>query len=301
MHIPDGFLSTPVWTSLGAVSLPTIGVLARKAQAHHEHSRAPLLGVMGAFVFAAQMVNFPVAGGASSHLLGGALLACSIGPAAGVIVMTAVLAIQAFVFQDGGILALGANVFNLAIAGVLTAYVPYHFWGAGRYRRVAIFAGAALSVLVSAALAMSQILLSGVPVTRPLLQLSAGLFAFSAVAEGVITVAVLGAIERINPEWVQRPAARTNRLLTVVGATSVLVAMASIFIASTAPDALERIEIAVNSTPAAALIASPFAGYRFTSIVSDNVAKAFAGLIGLALVYFVCSMLGRAVAQRRSA
>jgi cobalt/nickel transport system permease protein len=301
MHIPDGFLSTPVWASLGAVSLPTIGVLARKAQANHEHSRAPLLGVMGAFVFAAQMVNFPVAGGASSHLLGGALLACSLGPAAGVIVMTAVLAIQAFVFQDGGILALGANIFNLAIAGVLTAYVPYHFWGSGQHRRVAVFAGAVLSVLVSAALAMSQILLSGVPVTQPLLQLSAGLFALSAVAEGIITVAVLGAIERINPEWVQRPTGRGNRILTLVGAASVAIALASIFIASSDPDALERIETAAMSTPAAALISSPFADYRFAGIVSDNAAKAFAGLIGLALVYFICSMVGRAVAQRRSA
>jgi cobalt/nickel transport system permease protein len=256
---------------------------------------------MGAFVFAAQMVNFPVAGGASSHLLGGALLACSLGPAAGVIVMTAVLAIQAFVFQDGGILALGANVFNLAIAGVLTAYVPYHFWGAGQYRRAAVFAGAVLSVLVSAALAMSQILLSGVPVTRPLLQLSAGLFLLSALAEGFITLAVLGAIEKINPDWVQKPAARGNRVLTLVGAASVAVAMASIFVASTDPDALERIQIHVGSSPATALLASPLADYRLASIVSDNVAKAFAGLIGLALVYFVCTMVGRAVAQRRSA
>src|SRR6185436_8744187 len=78
MHIPDGFLSTPVWASLGAVSLPTVGVLARKAQGLEEHGRAPLLGVMGAFVFAAQMVNFPIAAGTSSHLLGGALLACSV-------------------------------------------------------------------------------------------------------------------------------------------------------------------------------------------------------------------------------
>src|SRR5919112_793343 len=142
MHIPDGFLSTPVWASLGVVSFPAVGVLARKAQAEHADTRAPLLGVMGAFVFAAQMVNFPVAAGASSHLLGGALLACSLGPAAGVIVMTAVLAIQAFVFQDGGILALGANVFNLAIAGVLTAYVPYLLAPSVGLRSAAMFLGA---------------------------------------------------------------------------------------------------------------------------------------------------------------
>ena len=256
---------------------------------------------MGAFVFAAQMVNFPVAAGASSHLLGGALLACSLGPAAGVIVMTAVLAIQAFVFQDGGILALGANVFNLAIAGVLTAYVPYHIWGRGRYRRTAVFAGAGLSVLVSAALAMSQILLSGVPVARPLLQLSAGVFAISALMEGVITLAVLSAIERINPDWVQKPTTRGNRTLTLIGVASVATAIASVFIASTDPDALERIQSHLGSSPVVALISSPLADYRVASIVSENAAKALAALIGLALVYFVCSLVGRAVAQRRSA
>src|SRR3954453_7377516 len=110
MHIPDGVLSTPVWACLGAVSLPTVGILARRAKGDDDHGRAPLLGVMGAFVFAAQMVNFPIAAGSSSHLLGASLLACSVGPVAAVIVMTAVLAIQAFVFQDGGILALGANI-----------------------------------------------------------------------------------------------------------------------------------------------------------------------------------------------
>jgi cobalt/nickel transport system permease protein len=249
---------------------------------------------MGAFVFAAQMVNFPVAAGASSHLLGGALLACSLGPAAGVIVMTAVLAIQAFVFQDGGILALGANVFNLAIAGVLTAYVPYHLWGGGRHRRAAIFTGAVLSVLVSAALAMSQILLSGVPVTRPLLQLSAGLFLVSALAEGIITIAVLGAIEKINPGWVRRPEAPSgNRALAVVGVASVALAIASIFIASTDPDAVERIEMHAGAQAATALLNTPFADYRLATIVSEHAAKAAAGLTGLGLVYAVCALIGR--------
>jgi hypothetical protein len=158
-----------------------------------------------------------------------------------------------------------------------------------------------LSVLVSAALAMSQILVSGVPVARPLLQLSAGVFVISALMEGVITLAVLSAIERINPEWVQKPAAQGNRTLTLIGAVSVVTAMASIFVASNDPDALERIQIHLGSNPVAALFSSPFADYRFANIVSENAAKAFAGLVGLALVYFVCSMVGRAVTQRRSA
>src|SRR6266568_6607307 len=109
MHIPDGFLSPPVWAALDITAVPAAGYMVRKAQREFEEKKVPLLGVMGAFVFAAQMINFPVGIGTTGHLVGGALLACTLGPAAGVVVMAAILAIQALVFQDGGILALGAN------------------------------------------------------------------------------------------------------------------------------------------------------------------------------------------------
>ena len=300
MHIPDGFLSTPVWASLGAVSLPTVGVLARKAQGVGDQGRAPLLGVMGAFVFAAQMVNFPIAAGTSSHLLGGALLACSVGPAAGVVVMTAVLAIQAFVFQDGGILSLGANIFNLAIAGVLTAYLPYYFWGAGRYRKVAIFAGAALSVLVSAGLAMLQILISGVPIALPLVRLSAGLFLASALIEGFITLAILQAIERINPQWVQRPGRAGNRVLTAVTVTAVILSCAGFIVASNHPDTLETFAAQLGLSSVAAPVLSPLADYKLATIQSSDLAQASAGLIGLMMVYFVCVLVARFISQRGS-
>src|SRR6476659_88432 len=150
MHIPDGFLSTPVWGTLDVISAPAVAWVARRAQRDTQDHRIPLLGVMGAFVFAAQMINFPVGAGTSGHLVGGALLACTLGPAAASVVMTAILAIQALVFQDGGVLALGANVLNMAVVGVLAGYLPYHLWGRGRGRRAAIFAGGALSVLASA-------------------------------------------------------------------------------------------------------------------------------------------------------
>ncbi len=103
MHIPDGFLSMPVWGTMDAIALPSIAYLARRAQREFDHHRIPLMGVMGAFIFAAQMINFPVGNGTSGHLVGGALLAFTLGPAAASIVMTAILATQALVFQDGGI------------------------------------------------------------------------------------------------------------------------------------------------------------------------------------------------------
>src|SRR6185295_7957776 len=117
MHIPDNFLSPPVWATLDAIAAPAVITMARRAQKGFEDNKIPLLGVMGAFVFAAQMINFPVGVGTSGHLVGGALLAVTLGPAAASVTMTAILAIQALVFQDGGILALGANVFNMALIG----------------------------------------------------------------------------------------------------------------------------------------------------------------------------------------
>src|ERR1700692_920217 len=147
MHIPDNFLSPPVWGTLDAIAIPAVGLMVRQAGRQLDDTRIPLLGVMGAFVFAAQMINFPVGMGTSGHLVGGALLAYALGPSFAVITMTAILAVQAFVFQDGGILALGANVFNMAIAGVLAAYLPYQFWGHGARRKMAIFSGAFLSVM----------------------------------------------------------------------------------------------------------------------------------------------------------
>src|SRR5579862_508708 len=135
MHIPDNFLSPPVWVTLDAVAAPALGLAVKRAAARGwDESRVPLLGVMGAFVFAAQMINFPVGLGTSGHLVGGALMAYALGPSFAAVTMTAILAVQAFVFQDGGVLALGANVFNMAIAGVLAAWLPYQLWGRGRMR-----------------------------------------------------------------------------------------------------------------------------------------------------------------------
>src|SRR5258706_14990063 len=110
MHIPGGFLSTPVWATLDVLSVPAVGLMARRAQGVMEERKIPLMGVMGAFVFAAQMLNFPVGLGTSGPLVGGALLAITLGPAAAAIVMTAILAIQAFVFQDDLIMSLCAKV-----------------------------------------------------------------------------------------------------------------------------------------------------------------------------------------------
>jgi cobalt/nickel transport system permease protein len=237
---------------------------------------------MGAFVFAAQMINFPLPAGTSGHLVGGTLLACTLGPAAACVVMTAILAIQALVFQDGGILALGANILNMAVVGVLAGYLPYHLWGRGRGRRAAIFAGGALSVLASAVLALSELLLSGVRMPGPALGLSLGLFVVSALLEGAITMTVVSALEGIQPGFVRQPSVGRSFALTAVALTAVLLAAGGVVFASTAPDGIEQLAIQTG-------VRKPLSGYG-----------GGAGLAGIALLYMVCLVAGR-IARKRSA
>jgi cobalt/nickel transport system permease protein len=302
MHIPDGFLSTPVWLSLDAAGVPLIGYLARRAQRELEESRVPLLGVMGAFVFAAQMINFPVGIGTSGHLLGAALLAITLGPAAASIVMTAILAIQALVFQDGGVLALGANVLNMAVLGVAAGYLPYRLWGAGRFRKAAIFLGGAGSVVAGAVLAMAELLLSGVRMPLPIVWVSLGLFAITGALEGAITLAVVQGVEALNPGFVQRPAGTRPVTLGIVALAAVLLAALGILLACGYPDGLAKLAQDLGiETRARSLFSTPLADYSFRQLGSSWFSRAAAGLVGLGLIYVLCLLAGRWISRRRSA
>jgi len=300
MHIPDGFLSTPVWAAFDAVSFPAVGLVARRTQRGMEDSRIPLLGVLGAFVFAAQMINFPLGAGTSGHLVGGTLLAIVLGPAPAAIVMTAILAIQAFVFQDGGIVSLGANVFNMALAGVLAGYLPYRIWGRGRRRSAAIFAGGVLSVLTSACLALSELLVSGVRMPGRLLWVSLGLFLISALVEGAITVAVVRAIERLNPRWIPQPEQGGSRAITGLAGGAVILSVAGFLVASAAPDGIWKLagELQLASQSPAWLHA-PLADYQLHGLESLWLRKAAAGFAGVFLIYISCTLAGKALRSAR--
>jgi cobalt/nickel transport system permease protein len=301
MHIPDGFLSVPVWGTFDALSVPAVGLMARQAQRNLEDRKIPLLGVMGAFVFAAQMINFPAGPGTSGHLVGGTLLAITLGPAAAAVVMTAILAIQAFVFQDGGIIALGPNIFNMALAGVLAGYLPYRVWGQRSGRSAAIFAGGVLSVLTSACLALAELLVSGVPMPRHLLWVSLGLFLISGLMEGAITVAAVRAIERLNPAWVRKPMEPASRVLGAVTLAAVALAVAGVLVASTAPDGIWKLAGELGMVAQPAWLHAPFADYQLAGLESPWLRRAAAGLAGIALVYVACTLAGKLIARQRSA
>jgi cobalt/nickel transport system permease protein len=299
MHIPDNFLSPPVWATLDALSIPAVGLMVKRAGRQLDDTSIPLLGVMGAFVFAAQMINFPVGIGTSGHLVGGALLAFTLGVAPAAIVMTAIIAIQAFVFQDGGVLALGANVFNMAVAGVLAGYLPFWMWGARR-RRLAIFVGAFLSVMVSASLALGELLISGVTMPRPLILISMALFAISALIEGAITISVVQAIEKLNPSLVQKPDAGNWRAFSVLGGIALLLGVVGFLWASASPDGIERLGLQLGLSAKTSFHA-PLADYTVGHFDSAWLRRATAGLTGLLVVYAVCVAFAKMIGRRRSA
>ncbi len=208
MHVPDGFLSPGIWLPLGVAAVPAVAYCARRSRARIEEAQVPLLGTMGAFIFAAQMIHFPVAPGTSGHLSGAALLAILFGPYTAALVMAAILLVQALLFQDGGLTALGANFWNLGMLGVFLGYLPYSLslQAGGRLRSAAIFLGGWLAVVGGAAAVALQLAWSEVAPASLLFASLVGVYAVGGLAEGALTLATVRMIEKLNPSLLRRPA-----------------------------------------------------------------------------------------------
>jgi cobalt/nickel transport system permease protein len=204
MHIPDGWLSNPVLITSNALALGALTWSTIQARRELDESAVPLMGVMGAFVFAAQMINLPLPGGISGHLMGGTLLAIALGPAVGTLVIASVLLLQALLFADGGLLAFGANFLNMGLVGTLGGYLVYRAvrwlipgsWGL----YVGAGLGAWLATVAGAALAALHVGLSG---TAPLGAVTVAAVSFHVAIgaiEATVTVAVLHYLVRVRPE-----------------------------------------------------------------------------------------------------
>lgn len=210
LHIPDGFVSPAVAAAGWVMTALAVSYSARRASRELDERAVPLMGVMAAFIFAAQMINFPIAGGTSGHLLGGTLAAVLLGgPWLAIVVMTAVITLQAVLFQDGGLLALGVNIFNMA---VLTSLVGYALVAPARRilgsrstgLLVVVFVAAWASVEVSAAATGVQLALSGTSELRIVLPALLGVHALIGLGEGAITAAALAFIASTRPELLGR-------------------------------------------------------------------------------------------------
>lgn len=204
MHIPDGFLDTKTWIGMGGISTIFIGIAVRKANRKISEKHIPLFGVMAAFVFASQMFNFPVGGGTSGHFLGATLIAILLGPWASVLIMTTVLTVQCLVFQDGGITALGANIFNMGVVGGFFGYyvntIIQLFIQGRKGTLIGSFTAAWCSIVLSAICCAIELGVSGTIPLKLGIPAMAGIHAIIGIGEGLITAATLSLLARVRPD-----------------------------------------------------------------------------------------------------
>jgi cobalt/nickel transport system permease protein len=208
LHAPDGFLSAEVSVVMWLVTLGVLLIAVRKTNDTLDDRAVPLLGVTAAFIFAAQMFNFQVAFGTSGHLLGGVLAAVLLGPWAGTLVMTCVVAVQALMFQDGGLLVLGANIFNMGVVGTLGGFYVYRslaalLGGEARGRIPAAVVAAWLAVVAGAALMAGQLAVSGTSPIAVALPAMVGVHVVIGIGEAVITAAALAFIAVTRADLLQ--------------------------------------------------------------------------------------------------
>lgn len=208
MHIPDGFLNAPVSVATGVIAVGGLAYCVRRAQHELDDKLAPMAGLTAAFIFAVQMINFPVAFGTSGHLLGGALAAILVGPAAGAMCLAVVLLVQAL-FADGGLTALGSNI---TIMGLVTAFGGYALFRLflrllpRRDGSVVLSAGlaAGLSVPLSAVAFVIAFAVGGnadLPITGVLAAM-AGVHVLIGIGEGLITALTIGTVLKTRPDLV---------------------------------------------------------------------------------------------------
>lgn len=211
LHIPDGFLSGPVLVVVWSLSLGFLAIALKQVQNQLQDRLVPLMGVCAAFIFAAQMINFPIPGGTSGHLLGGTLAAILLGPWAGSLVLAVVFMVQALFFHDGGILALGANILNIGVVATFGSYYLYKFlrlwFGRNRWQGMAWATAIAawVSVMMAALLTAVELALSGtVPWVMGLMALL-GWHSLIGIGESLITLFAVQYIWRSRPELLYDP------------------------------------------------------------------------------------------------
>jgi cobalamin biosynthesis protein CbiM len=208
VHVPDGFINAPVSLAAGAVAVAGVGLCVNRARRELDDRTAPLAGLVAAFIFAAQMLNFPVASGTSGHLLGGALAAALVGPYTGALCITVVLFVQMF-FADGGVTALGINVTNMALVGVLVAYLVMRALIRVLPRtRTSILTAAAVGALISvpaAALSFTVFFALGGVGDVPVATVATAMLSTHAligIGEALITAAAVGSMLATRPDLV---------------------------------------------------------------------------------------------------
>lgn len=304
MHIPDGLLNLLVSLLFWALTAAAVAVAISKTNRSLGERQIPLMGVMAAFIFAAQMLNFPVAGGTSGHFLGGALAAIVLGPWAAMLVMTAVIGVQALLFQDGGLLVMGANIFNM---GILTAIIGFGVYrvvsaSANRGLRLAAAAiGAWLATVGAALLTALQLWLSGTSPFQLVVPAMLSVHVLIGLGEAVITVAALAFIERTRPDLLNAEKSAQQGSLAWAWAGGLLSLALVLFspLASSSPDGLER--VAENFNFLSRGLSSPYKilpDYTLPVLGETPLSTILAGAIGVIIVFALMLLIGRSLSMK---
>ncbi len=299
MHIPDGFLSLPVILVCWLLSAMAIGLAVRQTNEQLGERQVPLMGVLAAFIFAGQMINFQVAGGTSGHLIGGALATILLGPWAAMLIMTAVVSVQALFFQDGGLIALGANILFMAVVAPLVSFSVYQ--GLRRLHQwVAAGLAAWASVVVAAAGVAVALALSGTVAMRIVLPAMVTVHVLIGIGEALITVGALAFIAASRSDLMTlRPAITGNGRWPLVGLAIALVVALLSPLASSSPDGLERVAEDVGFIDRAI---GPFyqiiPDYMFPGVSHQALATILAGVVGTLLMFGLALFLARRLQRR---
>lgn len=337
MHVPDGFINAPVSLAAGAVAAGAVAVSLRGARRELDERTAPLAGLVAAFIFAVQMLNFPVAAGTSGHLLGGALAAILVGPCTGVLCVSVVLLMQSILFADGGLTALGVNITTMAVVTTVVAYAVFRSLVRllPRKRRsitVSAFVAAVLSVPAAAAAFTLVYAIGGTTdvAIGQVLTAMVGVHVFIGIGEAAITALTVGAVIAVRPDLVYGArgltaplklrvngglvdapaaepapvAARSPRKVWLAGlAASLALAGFVSFYASASPDGLEKVAADKGMDAKAedhAAADSPLAGYGIEGVTDSRVSGGLAGVIGVGVTVVAGTGVFRAARRRRT-
>jgi cobalt/nickel transport system permease protein len=307
MHIPDGFLSSAVAVLGWGLAVILLGAALRQTRRQLGERQVPVMGVLAAFIFAAQAINFPVAAGTSGHLIGAALAAITLGPWAAVLVMTAVVAVQALLFQDGGLIVMGWNLVNMAGLAVLGGYAAFRgvlrlVGGHRAGRLAAAFAAAWVSVEVGALATAVELAASGTTSLSFGLPAMASVHALIGLGEGVITIGALALLLTARPEILHEaetsPGQGTAHVAVGGLLLALVLALASPW-ASTSPDGLNAVAEALEfSDQARSLGSGLFAGYQLPGLDHPAAATILAVGLGTLIVFSVAVLAGRSLRPR---
>ncbi|GGV38903.1 energy-coupling factor ABC transporter permease [Streptomyces spectabilis] len=338
MHVPDGFINAPVSAVAGVAAVGAVAVALRGARRELDERTAPLAGLVAAFIFAVQMLNFPVAAGTSGHLLGGALAAILVGPFTGVLCVSVVLLMQGVLFADGGLTALGVNITVMAVVTTVVAYAVFRGLAKvlprGRRSLTAAAFTAALLSVPAAAAAFTFLYAVGGTTDVPIGKVATamiGVHVLIGIGEAAITALTVGAVVAVRPDLVHgargltaplklrvgdalidapaahepAPAApRSHRKLWAAGlVTSLVLAGFVSFYASTNPDGLEKVahdKGIDRKEEEHAAKDSPFFDYGVEGITDSRLSGGLAGVIGVGVTVAAGTGVFWAVRRRRA-